>query len=92
MADDDCEAITVNHRITAQRMPNGAVLMDTLTGDCFELNQIGAEVWDEIDRRGAISGLAERFAARYGVDKGRVDVDLRDLLAAMVRRGIVSVR
>jgi len=35
----------VKPTVVATRMPDGAVLVDSETGECFELNRVGARVW-----------------------------------------------
>jgi predicted Rdx family selenoprotein len=81
-----------NPLISAQRMETGAVLMDAATGDCFELNRIGAEVWEQIASGGDVAAMVAGLASRYGVAVDRVSEDVRKLIDQLLARGLVRLK
>ena len=85
-------ALQPNPLISAQRMETGAVLMDAASGECFELNRVGAEVWEEIASSGDVTKVVSVLASRHGVAEDRVAADVGKLIDQMLARGIVRLK
>ncbi|HEY2904084.1 MAG TPA: PqqD family protein [Polyangia bacterium] len=81
-----------NPFISGQRMEGGAVLMDAATGECFELNRVGAEVWEQLASDSDVAKVVSAVASRYGVAEDRVAADVRVLIDQMLARGIVRLK
>jgi Coenzyme PQQ synthesis protein D (PqqD) len=82
--------LRLNSRVSAERTGYGAVLIDADTGECYELNQTGIEVWNHIQQRGTISDLAGSLAAKYKVDEQQIASDIERLLHSMLDHGLVT--
>lgn len=82
--------LVVNPSVVVQRMASGAILMDSVTGDCFELNAVGVEVWNEIERGIPPAEIIAAVAKNHRVDASRVAADIRSLLSNLHSHGIVS--
>ena len=78
-----------NPLVSAQRMETGAVLMDAATGECFELNRVGAEVWDQIARGGDLAAVVATLAGRYGMAADQVAADVAKLIDQLLAQGLV---
>jgi hypothetical protein len=85
------DGFTINPLIVARQMNQGAVLMNTANGDCFELNVVGATVWEHIGRGTALPVLVETIANQYGVDRETVSADVLRLIEDLARQGIVTL-
>ncbi len=81
--------LSVNPFVTAERMATGGVLMDTASGECFELNHTGIQVWEAIARDGTVAGLVSELATRHGLDERRIGDDVCKVLEEMLRRGLI---
>jgi len=92
MADAVDRQLLANPLITAQRMEAGAVLMDAATGECFELNRVGAEVWEQIAGGGDMTKVVAVLANRYGVAEDRISADVATLIDEMLARGLVRLK
>jgi len=92
MADAVDRHVLPNPLISAQRMETGAVLMDAATGECFELNRVGAEVWAQIATGGDVTKVVSVLASRYGVAEDRVSADVSTLIDQMLARGLVRLK
>ncbi|MEA2696692.1 MAG: hypothetical protein QOI66_963 [Myxococcales bacterium] len=92
MADAVDRQLLANPLITAQRMEAGAVLMDAATGECFELNRVGAEVWEQIASGGDMTKVVTVLANRYGVAEARISADIAKLIDEMLARGLVRLK
>jgi coenzyme PQQ synthesis protein D (PqqD) len=79
----------VNATISAAPMPDGAVLIDSATGECFELNRTGARVWESLVRGEELDGVVDAIAAESSVQRSVVAADTATLIDALARRGII---
>jgi hypothetical protein len=70
-------------------MPQGAVLMDNATGECFELNRIGARIWECLVRGEELDGVVDAIASDHSVQRSIVSADATNLIGELVRRGIL---
>lgn len=70
----------------------GLVLLSERTGKLHRCNATAAALWQALlDFEGHPERAAAEVAARYRVDGRRVSADLRDLLDALQRAGLVGV-
>lgn len=79
----------VNPGIVAQRMPDGAVLIDSATGNCFELNRVGARVWDSLKRGEDPVAIVDSLAAEYAVESSVISSGIAALMQDLARHGIL---
>jgi hypothetical protein len=78
-----------NPGIVAKEMDQGAILMDASSGDCFELNAVGARVWSGIEQARGLDDIARELSRQYGVPVERIRTDIDDLLSSLIRCGVV---
>ena len=86
---DDVEVLSANPSIVVQPMESGAVLMNMATGDCFELNHIGVDVWTGLANGQTPAAIVAALAARYDRSPSEIESDVRALLADLTRHGLV---
>jgi hypothetical protein len=86
----DADKLAVNPLVVAQTMQDGAVLVEMATGDCFELNRVGAEMWSRLAGGASVGEIVTAIAERYDVAASKVDADFRVLVAELTRRGLVT--
>jgi hypothetical protein len=79
----------VNPAVVAKRMPDGAVLIDSTTGDCFELNRVGARVWDSLERGEDPVAIVNSLAAEYSVEGAVISSGIATLMQDLARHGIL---
>jgi len=84
------KVLVANPNIVTQGTDDGAILMDMATGDCFELNRIGAEIWSRLGRGESPSQLVANVAASYGLPAATVESDVRTLLEELTRSGLLT--
>ncbi|MEO7799286.1 MAG: PqqD family protein [Opitutaceae bacterium] len=83
--------LAVRPTLVSKRMAQGAVLVDSETGDCFELNRIGADIWSELERGVSAVGIADALAIRHHISCETAVKDVRNLVEDLVRRGLLKV-
>jgi hypothetical protein len=79
----------INPMITAQFMHTGALLMDIASGDCFELNAVGAEVWQALERGDSVARVVHGMTEKYKISSERAAADVSDLLTNLLAHGIL---
>ena len=73
-----------------QALPDGAVLLDTRSEVYFGLNAVGARVWQLLPAARTLDELCVAVAAEYpDADPQRVRADVTNLVAALVREGLL---
>jgi len=84
------KVLVANPNVVAQETDDGAILMDMASGDCFELNRIGAEIWSRLGKGESPSQLVANVAASYGLPAATVESDVRTLLEELTRSGLLT--
>jgi hypothetical protein len=82
----------INPHVILQAMGETALLMNAETGDCFELNRVGNDVWVELLKGKSIPEIVDAIADRYATDRAAVITDVTALMAALSRHGILTSR
>jgi hypothetical protein len=90
LSKDDVGTLTPNPLVVAQAMDEGLVLMDLPSGECFELNRVGAEVWDRLAKAQSIADIVTEMAAQYHAPASTVESDVRALVTDLLRRGLLT--
>lgn len=83
------QKLTVNPLVTAQQTASGSVLVDVATGDCYELNAVGAEIWVRLARGEDEATIVPALSAEYGVSTEVAAGDVRTLITDLTRNGLL---
>ena len=73
----------------ARRVDDDLVILDIPSGQYFELNAVGALLWDRLDGTHSVDDLIEAVLGEYDVDRETATTDVEDLLGEMIRAGLV---
>ncbi len=66
------------------------VLMHVETEHCFGLDAVGSRIWQLIGEDGAVQSVYQTLAAQYEVDAQRLRRDLDQLLAQLLKAGLLT--
>ena len=77
--------------VAAREIADGAVLVNVNSGGCFELNRVGFEIWQLLQKKTTISEICEALAGRYPVARDTLATDARDLIQSLVHAGLVDL-
>jgi Coenzyme PQQ synthesis protein D (PqqD) len=86
---DRTQRLVPNPLVLAEKMPSGAILLDTASGECFELNSVGAMVWNRIEHGCSFDEISEAVAVQYGVPPDRAGADVEGLVNSLLSLGVV---
>ncbi len=67
-----------------------AVLIDIDKGEVFQLNDVGALIWQTMDGNITVNGLINEVCARFDVDRDKASLDVFEFIDELCRRGAVS--
>ncbi len=62
--------------VECRRLPEKALLLDGRTGGCFELNQVGAEVWSRLDGLRTLEEVCAELQVSLDVPPDRLRSDV----------------
>jgi hypothetical protein len=97
-ADKGREAMTIDERwgaaadVVQNDHDEGIALLNMQTGECCELDPIGAEVWLLLCRGASLRGAVEHLVSSYDVSLERAETDVLDLVNALHDLGMVEQR
>jgi hypothetical protein len=75
-----------------QPIEGGGILMDSSSGNCFELNRLGAEIWQRLAAGSSPEQILAGLATSTAVPAEKLEADLRALLTELVRHGLLERR
>jgi hypothetical protein len=73
----------------ARRVHDDLIVLDVHSGQYFELNDVGALVWDRLDGTTDVDGLVDAVLSEYEVDRSVASKDVQDLLGELIAAGLV---
>ncbi len=79
----------ISKTISTATMTDGAVLVDSATGECFELNRGGARIWQCLVTGEDLDRVVDGIAADHSVERSVVAADATKLIDELTRRGIL---
>jgi hypothetical protein len=78
--------------VSARELSDGGVLVNMRSGECFELNRVGYQIWNAIDGRRGIDQICDSLALVYPVGRSQLTSDLRSLIEGLLRAGLLEYR
>jgi hypothetical protein len=71
-------------------MPSGGMLVDLVTGACFELNRVGADLWTRLADGDSVGAAVEAVRHRYEVAADIIERDALRLCAELLDAGLLK--
>jgi hypothetical protein len=84
--------VDVTRSIVTQPTDTGAVLMDRATGNCFELNRVGAAIWKALSEGKSSEVIAAELVETYRVKPEIAAADVETLVSSLVQHGLIDPR
>jgi hypothetical protein len=76
--------------VVAKPLGEGVVIVNMTSGRCWQLNRLGAEVWELLGQHCAVNEICDALVGVYPVSREVVSADVRALVADLVREGLVE--
>lgn len=84
-------AVERHGNVVARRVADDAILLDLRNGRFFDLNGVGARIWDLLETRRSIDALVEVIVAEYDVSEEAAKGDVLRLVDELRRFDLVRV-
>jgi PqqD family protein of HPr-rel-A system len=75
--------------VTHQRVSDGALLLDALSGQCFALNRLGAEIWSLLDGSRTLEEVCATLEQRLNVSSQLLRADVERFVVDLERIRLV---
>ena len=82
---------TVSRRadVMAREIPDGAVLVDMMSGRCWELNRVGAALWTLLESPTTLRQACDALSGRYDVELAVLQRDVIAIGDELIRAGLL---
>lgn len=93
MSSDDLVRTSTAHRTSRQvhcYIGELAVLMDVESGEYFEVNAVGSQIWRLLEAPMTVNQLIERLLAEFDVEPEQCEADVRLWLGKMRDLGFIE--
>jgi hypothetical protein len=77
--------------VVARETPEGAVLVDLIDGDCFEMNRVGASFWTAIEAPRRLDEICDAIGSRFNVPRDILERDVLALVEMLAQADLVKV-
>jgi hypothetical protein len=81
--------LRINPQVLQTRIDGGCVLIDRITGECYELNRVGAVVWSRLHAGESVATMTAALAVEYGVSVPKLEADLDRLMTELLNHGLL---
>ena len=72
--------------VEVRSIGDGAVVLDLSTGNCFELNRVGFEIWELLANGATPKSIWERLKDRYDTAQELLAKDVLRLLDSLIQQ------
>ncbi len=76
--------------VFSRALDGEAVLLDSMSGKYLGLNEVGARIWELMERGESVGAIRAAIVAEFEVDDARAGEDLVSLLGELESRGLVQ--
>ena len=85
--------VTMRRRpeVTSRDTPEGAVLLDLASGNCYELNRVGQMFWSELSSIRPLARICDSLLAKLNAPRDVVERDVLALVEDLQRAGLVDM-
>ncbi len=78
--------------VLVRALDGEAVLLDMASGKYFGLNEVGARIWELVEKGESLGAIRAAIVAEFEVDEASAGEDLSALVVELEARGLVSRR
>jgi hypothetical protein len=87
---DPAPRITVPGSVLFRDLDGEAVLLETVTGRYYGLDEVGTRMWSLLQLHGDTEAVCRALCAEYDVPEARLREDLAQLIGALAARGLLQ--
>jgi hypothetical protein len=84
--------LVVGARSVSADLEGEAVILDTVDGEYYGLNEVGARIWTLLQEPTTFGELVDTLIEEYRVDRDRCAAEVRTLLGQMEEKDLLEVQ
>ena len=77
--------------VMSRETSDGAVLVDVVSGGCWELNHVGSALWSLLERPTTLEAVCGVLRGRYDVAADVIERDVFTIIGDLSKAGLVSL-
>jgi Coenzyme PQQ synthesis protein D (PqqD) len=83
--------VAFSQRATWRHLEDGLAILDLESGTCYELDAVGAHIWDALLRDGSLERAFDELTADYDVEPARLQCDLLTIVQELIDRKLLDL-
>lgn len=87
----ESSVISCAEEVVSCDLAGGSALLDLRSGTYFNMNAVGAFVWEMLQGPIAVSDIEKAVMSHYEVEQAECRSDLLELLEDLLRNGLITV-
>lgn len=88
---DKKTVFTAAQNQVSANMSGQAVILNTQVGEYYGLDEVGTRIWELIQQPASFEQIQSVLMQEYEVGADQCEADLRDLLKALLDKGLIEV-
>jgi hypothetical protein len=85
------ESVTISDKVLSTPIGESVMLLDLTEGVYFELEEVGARMWQLLSEHKSPAEVAHQVSIEYGVSEPSVSAALNELLHELSTSGLLSI-
>lgn len=87
----DSATVVVAGDVLVSEFGDELVLLDLRDGVFYGLEDVGAQIWELLQKPISVAAIREALVAQYDVEPTRCEQDVRTLLGELASKGLVEI-
>jgi hypothetical protein len=83
--------VRLTDNIISAPIDDEVVILSVDSGAYFGLDEIGSEIWRQLETPTRVDALCDTLTTKYNADRSTIEHDVLALLKSLVAEGLVSV-
>lgn len=84
--------VVAGSELVTANLDGEVVILGFQSGSYFGLDQVGAFVWDLLQKPQTVAALRDRILQEYEIDKERCEQDLLNLLGQLLDQQLIEIK
>jgi len=84
--------VVVSGELVSANLDGEVVILGFKSGSYYSLDQVGAFVWDLLQKPQKVSAIRDSILNEYDIDLQRCEQDLFDLLNDLAGKGLIEIK
>jgi len=86
------DRLLVPHGVVTRAVDGSTVLLNTVTGRYFTLDDVGSRAWTVLTSSASIQAAYDTLLSEYQVEPGQLRLDLETLIESLGVQGLAEIR